>query len=80
MTGPEHYLEAERLIEMARDAATEGRAMGKVFSGHSSPLYQQRGRDQGDQGRATLILADAQVHATLALAAVIGAEGPAAGP
>jgi hypothetical protein len=51
MTGPEHYLEAERLIELARAPRHGG-------------LY---GDSTGVQG--ALILADAQVHATLAQAA-----------
>jgi hypothetical protein len=53
MTGQEHYLEAERLITLAR----EGR----------NALY---GAWPGTQ--AAIILADAQVHATLALAAATG--------
>ena len=53
MTGPEHYLEAERLITLAR----EGR----------NALY---GAWPGTQ--AAIILADAQVHAILALAAATG--------
>ncbi len=51
MTGPEHHLEAERLIAMARES-------------HHADLY---GRHTDTQ--SALILADAQVHATLALAA-----------
>jgi hypothetical protein len=52
MTGPEHFLEAQRLIAMARD-------------GHRwADLYSHYGANQG-----VLIVADAQVHATLALAA-----------
>ena len=49
MTGPEHYEEAERLIEVANEV------------GHEDP---QRGHG---------ILAAAQVHATLALAAATAA-------
>jgi hypothetical protein len=74
MTGEEHYAEAERLIELARDAGTPKRAMDKAF-GKSSPLYDQPSNHQ-DLDRAHLhleqaavMLADAQVHATLALAA-----------
>jgi hypothetical protein len=78
MTGAEHYAEAERLIEMARDAGTPGRAMDKAF-GKSSPLYEQRGRDQGQLEQAAVMLADAQVHATLALAAA-GAGSADPGP
>ena len=51
MTGPEHYLEAERLIAMARES-------------HHADLY-----GHYTDAQAALILADAQVHATLAHAA-----------
>jgi hypothetical protein len=58
MTGPEHYHEAERLIGVAR---------GSAFLRESDrELY----RDSGS--RIAQILADAQVHATLALAAATG--------
>lgn len=56
MTGPEHYREAERLIAMARD---HGHEIGGI-------LY------RGTQIVPPLILADAQVHAILALAAATG--------
>jgi hypothetical protein len=51
MTGPEHYLEAERLIAMARES-------------HHADLY-----GHYTDAQAALLLADAQVHATLAHAA-----------
>jgi hypothetical protein len=51
MTGPEHYLEAERLIAMARES-------------HHADLY-----GNYTDAQAARILADAQVHATLAHAA-----------
>jgi hypothetical protein len=65
MTGPEHFKEAERLIEAA----------GEVPSNH------------GDTNPGALVLlAEAQVHATLALAAATaigqqkqGARGPGGG-
>lgn len=47
MTGPEHYAESERLLELARAAANAGQ-----YGDH--PVY----------------AAEAQAHATLALAAV----------
>jgi len=50
MTGPEHYREAERLIAMARKRPSRG------------DLYDYC----EDEPATTLILADAQVHATLA--------------
>jgi hypothetical protein len=52
MSGPEHYLEAERLITIAR---AEGGAGGGLYSWHET--------------QPAMILAEAQVHATLALAA-----------
>jgi hypothetical protein len=55
MTGPEHHLEAERLIAMARES-------------RHADLYGHHADTQ-----SALILADAQVHATLALAATITA-------
>ena len=61
MTGPEHHLEAERLIGMARDS-------------HHADLYGHAGDVQ-----AALILADAQIHATLALAAATTARTTDAG-
>jgi hypothetical protein len=57
MTGPEHYLEAERLIAMARES-------------HHADLY---GHESDAQ--SALILADAQVHATLAAAAATALSG-----
>ena len=53
MTGPEHYREAERLIAMARD---EGGA-------------KRRACTAGTETQPAMVLADAQVHAILALAA-----------
>jgi len=50
MTGPEHYEEAERLINDARH--------------------------DHDRDRATYLLAEAQVHATLALAAATALSDP----
>lgn len=67
MTGEEHYAEAERLIEMARDTVTD-REFGTTGSGRRDVLYHIMRPSQHLQDRATLILADAQVHATLALA------------
>jgi hypothetical protein len=56
MTGPEHYQEAERLIGIARGAAA-------LHGGGNRPLY------FGSRPEIAWILAEAQVHATLALAA-----------
>lgn len=77
MTGTEHYAEAERLIEMARHEATPTRAYDKILE-KKTPLYGQRDVDRIRLELAALMLADAQVHATLALAAATGA-GPASG-
>jgi len=58
MTGPEHYREAERLIAMARDQGGGADRFGFLYrEAHVTPA---------------VILADAQVHATLALAAATG--------
>ncbi len=59
MTGSEHYLEAERLIAMARES-------------HHADLY-----GHYTDAQAALILADAQVHATLAHAAATALNSPA---
>jgi hypothetical protein len=81
MTGEEHHAEAERLIEMARDAATDMEFGGKGL-GRCSLLYKHSHmpRDTSAHDRGALLLADAQVHAILALAVVLGAEGPATEP
>jgi hypothetical protein len=59
MTGPEHYLEAERLIALARK---EGEAENGAYN-------------SGRHVAPPMILAEAQVHATLA-AASAAAFGP----
>jgi hypothetical protein len=56
MTGPERYQEAERLIGIAREAAAP-------HAGGNKHLY------FGARPETAWILAEAQVHATLALAA-----------
>ena len=58
MTGPEHYREAERLLQHAS-------AMAAVAPGGPNSAEELAVRRTAD-------LAEAQVHATLALAAVIG--------
>ena len=58
MTGPEHFAEAERLIAMARNRPGKG------------DLYDY----YGDEPATTMILADAQVHATLAAVAAAAPE------
>lgn len=57
MTGPEHYREAERLTERADDV------MDAEYG-----IYASMGTQERIQ-RRTAYLAEAQVHATLALAA-----------
>lgn len=59
MTGPEHYLAAERLQEHARAMAAADDSPDERVT---TARIQRRMAD----------LADAQVHATLALAAVLG--------
>lgn len=69
MTGAEHYAEAERLIELARYEANPPKLGSRVRRERPSPrVYGGTFPDQ-----VTLILADAQVHAILALAAATGA-------
>jgi hypothetical protein len=57
VTGPEHYKEAERLLELALSQRLQSLAL--------SQRLQLGGASPG----STAITADAQVHATLALAA-----------
>lgn len=72
MTGPEHYLEAERLLTQAK--AEDQRLTGQAMS-----------PEVAAQTHLTLnrMVADAQVHATLALAAATAGldaiEGPGGG-
>jgi hypothetical protein len=55
MTGPEHYREAERLIAFARE----------ISNPHDAGIYSL----DPSFARLSHVLADAQVHAALALAA-----------
>lgn len=61
MTGPEHYLEAERLIASAEKCKAEA----------------DRGHDSHLRSLAFFDLQKAQVHATLAAAAAAGVCGTA---
>ena len=63
MTGPEHYLEAERLEAEGRQVVA---AIKAIRRGQTADWREQRD-DRGKQ--AAGIWAQAQVHATLALAA-----------
>ena len=58
MTGPEHYREAERLQRHAAELAGS-------FEG-------ARAASEAERDHRAAVLADAQVHATLALAAALG--------
>lgn len=76
MTGPEHYKEAERLIEIAAKLSMKTVQHAK-----------ENGADAGEMqvmaSHSANFLAEAQVHATLALAAATAeldaAEGPNGG-
>ena len=72
MTGPEHYKEAQRLIGIGHEVVAEIRAA-------SSGVYPDDWRDRRDDlGKQAMgIWAQAQVHATLSLAAAtaLGREG-----
>jgi hypothetical protein len=67
MTGPEHYLEAERLCDAYKQATTDVDAMP------ADTAYQFDNKAfSATQARA--LLEKAQVHATLALAAATAAD------
>lgn len=64
MNGPEHYREAERLAELAK--ATSAALKGRTMSAAQATI---------DQAIVSQTIALANVHATLALAAVLGSDG-----
>jgi hypothetical protein len=90
VTGPEHHREAERLVELARKAAVQQRPydlpLARLDVGSDLPgkgrlrntpdddrdLYDH---DPGN-GKVRNLLAEAQVHATLALAAALQESQP----
>ncbi|MFD3717219.1 hypothetical protein [Streptomyces sp. NPDC058674] len=62
MTGPEHYREAERLLSDTSFTTASGRPVTR--DGHPMPVDE-----------CALLVARAQVHATLALALAVAAGG-----
>ena len=82
MTGPEHHREAERLIELAREAGIPGPRIPtptriKIGGGPDLPDYRKLYAGEDSDPRCRNLLADAQVHALLAVAAAL--EAPQAG-
>jgi hypothetical protein len=84
VTGPEHHREAERLVKLARERSMPPRTGplrldvgGDLRGTRSTPgdpeLYDYEPTDR----KVRSLLADAQVHATLALAAATAALGGA---
>lgn len=67
MNGPEHYLEAERLVQVHCDQLQEAH---DAFLGGDGG---ERNQALGESGAMNQVLAAAQVHATLALAAATAA-------
>lgn len=78
MTGPEHHREAERLVELARAAGIK-RKLGPtrlaVGGGRVDPDDRELYTSESSDKKCRNLLADAQVHATLALAAATLALG-----
>jgi hypothetical protein len=81
VTGPEHYREAEHLIKLARDAGIKREITPtRVTLGGGRPDLPDYGKlytNEDSDPRCRNLLADAQVHALLALAAAL--EEPQAG-
>jgi hypothetical protein len=81
VTGPEHHREAERLIELAREAGIKREiAPTRITLGGGAPRPPDYGKfytDESSDPKVRSLLADAQVHATLALAAATVALGKA---
>lgn len=85
MTGPEHHREAERLIELAREAGIQGPGIPtptrfNIGGGPDLPDlpdYAKFYADESSDPKCRNLLADAQVHALLAVAAAL--EAPQAG-
>ena len=85
MTGPEHHREAERLIELAREAGIQGPRIPtptrfNIGGGPDLPDLPDYGKfytDESSDPKCRNLLADAQVHALLAVAAAL--EAPQAG-
>jgi hypothetical protein len=85
VTGPEHHREAERLIELAREAGIQGPRIPtptrfNIGGGPDLPDLPDYGKfyaDESSDPKCRNLLADAQVHALLAVAAAL--EAPQAG-
>ncbi|QDH92843.1 hypothetical protein KNU62_gp58 [Gordonia phage Bakery] len=71
MNGPQHYQAAERLIEEGRET------VAKIAAVHEDPMTMDEVRARRDDlgKRAMGIWAQAQAHATLALAAATALSG-----
>lgn len=66
MTGPEHYREAERLLEMAITENDKVATNGPISEGHAL----------AKNSAIAVVIQSAQVHATLALAAATALNTP----
>jgi hypothetical protein len=84
VNGPDHHREAEHLIELAREAGIQGPRIptptriniGGGPALRDIPDYGKLYTDEDSDPRCRNLLAGAQVHATLALAAALQEPGP----
>ena len=79
MTGPEHHREAERLVALARAAGIKRKPRPTCLAvgggGRVDPDDRELYANESSDKKCRNLLADAQVHATLALAAATLALG-----
>lgn len=84
MNGPDHHREAEHLIKLAREAGIQGPRIPtptriNIGGGPDIPDIPDYGKlytDEDSDPRCRNLLAEAQVHATLALAAALQESRP----
>jgi len=81
VNGPDHHSEAEHLIELAHEAGIQRPRIPtptriKIGGGPDIPDYGKLYTDEDSDPRCRNLLAEAQVHATLALAAALQKSQP----